>query len=275
MATGSRDDPPTLTRAEQERGRVVGLFLRESRRGFPLRDTPPAVAGVTGFTLIELLVVIAIIAIVAALLLPALAQAKQKALRVQCTNNIKQQTVAIYLYAADSSDAPTYPNWNSPWTYDNNIPLPGWCYTATSSAELNTMLRPTNGQLWPILRSAPLYRCPIDLTNRNAWSQRVQKITTYIQNGGLVGYGATIRPYRLGRFRPDAMVMWQSDEEIYQRYNDASSYYNPDVEPGIFSASHSGGTTVGCVDGHVEFQKRKTLEAMGRTDNPRLKITPP
>ena len=87
------------------------------------RHLEPAPRTPTAFTLIELLVVIAIIAILAALLLPALAGAKERARRSSCVNNARQFILVSILYAGDSQDQLPRGSTDNGATNDTHTPI--------------------------------------------------------------------------------------------------------------------------------------------------------
>jgi len=220
-----------------------------------------------GFTLIELLVVIAIIAILAAMLLPALSSAKERAQRTQCVNNCKQLGLATHLYLNDNRDRMAYPNWNPPWTYANGTPLPGWLYAPINGGPPDLLAAPYNrfparayegGLLWPYIKNVAVYRCPLDRTNSTYYPRRANKLSTYVQNGAICGYGsASPGTYTQGAFRQDAFMMWEPNEADSpfheQVYNDASSYPDPTQDGGLGKRHGKRGGVVLGFSGSVQF----------------------
>jgi len=241
------------------------------RQPFPRRK------GASGFTLIELLVVIAIIAILAALLLPALSSAKGQAQKTQCMNNNKQLGLAMTMYSGDYKDYMTYPNWNPPWTDASGLPLPGWLYAPANNAPpnldvapytINPILAYQGGLFWNYLRNVAVYRCPLDMTNTANFRQRINKLSTYVMNGAVCGYGAVApKSYHQGQFHQNDYVMWEPGDTSpnlgVDTYNDGSSYPDPATDFALGTRHDKRGGLVVTACGSVAFVTTTVWNAMG------------
>jgi len=159
---------------------AFGAGAEGGRKGNPGHDW-------AGFTLIELLVVIAIIAILAAMLLPALAKAKQKAQAMQCLSNARQLVIAWTMYAGDNQDnmmpnrglnGATGVNYNGDPRQETQLQPGGanadWC---PGTLQVAGCVQPGNfpggskyswwiqaGLLYPYINNFYVYHCPADRT---------------------------------------------------------------------------------------------------------------
>ena len=232
----------------------------------------PASAQASGqfiaFTLIELLVVIAIIAILAALLLPALAGAKQQAMRTQCTGNQKQLAYAMHMYASDNKDWLAFDNWD-----DGTDAGAGWLYQVSNDLIPDPTVAPwlnnpqtawQTGLWWPYMGNHNAYYCPKDILSQY-FKDRPNKLCSYVQNGAPAGYPASFQfqaSCKISQaWSPMCFIFWEPDDKSpgsagANEFNDGANYpgtYNGSANEGIGLLHNKDGGNIARLDGGVQF----------------------